>query len=206
MKQNIIGICILNMRKAKGLSQKELAEKLNYSDKVISKWERGESLPDIIAIESISKFFGITIDELVLGVRGNDSTRIADIQTAIPLTHSKKPSKILIWSIVPITLLWLSTIFAGIVMFLSVTFIYSLFLVAYGFMISYNDWETKYDGHEISIVNKPTKAFLMIDGVIVDQDISLLKMGIKLQSSLGNKSVSVYISSLFILKCEIVII
>lgn len=67
MDQNAIGLNIVRLRKAKGLSQKELAEKLNYSDKVISKWERGESLPDIIAIEAMSKFFGISIDEFVRG-------------------------------------------------------------------------------------------------------------------------------------------
>ena len=51
-------------RKANKLTQLELAEKLNYSDKAISKWERGESLPDLYTLNVIAEFFGITINDL----------------------------------------------------------------------------------------------------------------------------------------------
>lgn len=61
-----IGKAIAKLRKDYGLTQQDLAKKINYSDKVISKWERGESLPDINAINSIASFFNISIDELVL--------------------------------------------------------------------------------------------------------------------------------------------
>ena len=52
-------------RKAFNLTQAELAEKLNYSDKAVSKWERGESVPDLSVLVTISKFYGISIDKLV---------------------------------------------------------------------------------------------------------------------------------------------
>lgn len=52
-------------RKQFNLTQLELAEKLNYSDKSVSKWERGEGVPDIYVIVELSKFFGVTIDQLV---------------------------------------------------------------------------------------------------------------------------------------------
>lgn len=52
-------------RKANGLTQLELAEKLNYSDKAISKWERGESLPDLYILQTIADMFGITLNDLV---------------------------------------------------------------------------------------------------------------------------------------------
>jgi transcriptional regulator with XRE-family HTH domain len=52
-------------RKASGLTQLELAEKLNYSDKAISKWERGESLPDLYVLHTIANMFGITLNDLV---------------------------------------------------------------------------------------------------------------------------------------------
>ena len=56
---------LLAYRKARGLTQSQLAEKLNYSDKSISKWERGDVLPDIVTISMIAEFFSITIDALI---------------------------------------------------------------------------------------------------------------------------------------------
>ena len=53
------------LRKGAGLTQAELAEKLNYSDKAVSKWERGESLPDIYVLKQIADFFGLTVDGLI---------------------------------------------------------------------------------------------------------------------------------------------
>ncbi len=52
-------------RKAFGLTQVELAEKLNYSDKAVSKWERGDSVPDLTVLKQIADFYGITIDKLI---------------------------------------------------------------------------------------------------------------------------------------------
>ena len=52
-------------RKAFGLTQAELAEKLNYSDKAVSKWERGESVPDLVVLKQIADFYGVTIDKLI---------------------------------------------------------------------------------------------------------------------------------------------
>lgn len=56
---------IAALRAKCGLTQLELAEKLNYSDKAVSKWERGESLPDISAFFEMSKIFGVSIDDIV---------------------------------------------------------------------------------------------------------------------------------------------
>ena len=52
-------------RKSLGLTQGELAERINYSDKAVSKWERGEALPDLEVVKVISEIFGTTIDDLV---------------------------------------------------------------------------------------------------------------------------------------------
>lgn len=52
-------------RKKMSLTQLELATKLNYSDKSISKWERGEGVPDIFVITELSKFFGVNVDSLL---------------------------------------------------------------------------------------------------------------------------------------------
>lgn len=59
-----IGKNITEYRKLAGLSQIEFAEKLNYSDKAISKWERGESLPDVVVLKQIADLFGVTLNDL----------------------------------------------------------------------------------------------------------------------------------------------
>lgn len=62
--KKIIAENIVKYRKALGLTQSQLAEKLNYSDKAVSKWERGDSLPDIIVLKEMSLLFNISLDTL----------------------------------------------------------------------------------------------------------------------------------------------
>lgn len=62
---------LINLRKAKNLTQLQLAEKLNYSDKAISKWEVGSVLPDVETLQSIAEFFGITINDLIYAKKKN---------------------------------------------------------------------------------------------------------------------------------------
>ena len=56
---------IIKYRKKLGLTQLELAEKLNYSDKTLSKWERGESIPDIVTLKQLADIFNISVDMLI---------------------------------------------------------------------------------------------------------------------------------------------
>lgn len=63
--KQIIAENIVHYRKEMGLTQAELAEKLNYSDKAVSKWERAESYPDIATLAALAKMFGITLDMLI---------------------------------------------------------------------------------------------------------------------------------------------
>lgn len=60
-----IGINIATYRKRSGMTQAGLAEKLNYSDKAVSKWERGESVPDVLILCQLAEVFQITVNELV---------------------------------------------------------------------------------------------------------------------------------------------
>ena len=60
-----IGANISAHRKRLGLTQAGLAEKLNYSDKAISKWERGESIPDVLTLMQLAEQFGITVNDLL---------------------------------------------------------------------------------------------------------------------------------------------
>lgn len=63
--KDIIAKNITELRKKSQITQFELAEKLNYSDKAVSKWERGESIPDVTVLCEIAKLFGVTLDYLV---------------------------------------------------------------------------------------------------------------------------------------------
>lgn len=61
----IIAKNITILRQNAKMTQSELAEKLNYSDKAISKWERGESIPDITVLKTLADLFGVPLDYLV---------------------------------------------------------------------------------------------------------------------------------------------
>lgn len=61
-----IGANIAAYRKRAGMTQMGLAEKLNYSDKAISKWERGESVPDVLTLAQLAEQFGITVNDLLV--------------------------------------------------------------------------------------------------------------------------------------------
>ena len=62
-KEQIIAENLIYYRKAAGLTQLEIAEKFNYSDKSISKWERAEGLPDVLVLKALADFYGIKVDD-----------------------------------------------------------------------------------------------------------------------------------------------
>jgi transcriptional regulator with XRE-family HTH domain len=64
--KQIIARNIIDLRKSMQLTQAELAEKLNYSDKAISKWERAESVPDVAILKQIADLFGVKVDYLLV--------------------------------------------------------------------------------------------------------------------------------------------
>lgn len=60
-----IAINITELRKKNGMTQAELAESLNYSDKSVSKWERGDGIPDVVVLQNIAELFGVTLNDLI---------------------------------------------------------------------------------------------------------------------------------------------
>ena len=56
---------LIRLRLKSGLTQAGLGEKLNYSDKSVSKWERGEAVPDVFVIKQIADLYGVTVDDLL---------------------------------------------------------------------------------------------------------------------------------------------
>ena len=72
-----IGSNIASYRKRAGLTQAGLAERLSYSDKAVSKWERGESMPDVTTLVQLAEQFDITVNDLVVdpdALPGNPGT------------------------------------------------------------------------------------------------------------------------------------
>ena len=69
MNPEMIGKFISSCRKDKGLTQMQLAEKLNISNRAVSKWETGKSIPDVSIMLELCEILGITVNELLSGER-----------------------------------------------------------------------------------------------------------------------------------------
>ena len=63
--KRIVAQNIVSLRTSRNMTQLELAEQLNYTDKAVSKWERAESLPDVTVLKAIAAVFGVTVDYLL---------------------------------------------------------------------------------------------------------------------------------------------
>lgn len=86
--KSIIAENITLLRKGSGMTQIELAEKLNYSDKSVSKWERGESVPDIAVLKQMADMFGVTVDYIITD--GHDALPSAeDVENKLMLARKK---------------------------------------------------------------------------------------------------------------------
>ncbi|WP_050697303.1 helix-turn-helix domain-containing protein [Anaeromassilibacillus senegalensis] len=86
MNQVVIGQFIMKKRKEKNLTQEQLAEKLNVSNKTISKWETGKCMPDYGVIEALCKELDMTVSELMDGEKKEkNSIRVYDEQQILDL-------------------------------------------------------------------------------------------------------------------------
>ena len=63
--KQIVANNLIRLRQREGMTQADLGEKLNYSDKTVSKWERGESLPDAFVLKRIGEIFDVSVDSLL---------------------------------------------------------------------------------------------------------------------------------------------
>ncbi len=78
--KRIVAENLIRLRQNSGMTQADLGEKLNYSDKTVSKWERAESLPDVYVLKQISTIFGVTID-MLLSPHGKEDFEIESTET-----------------------------------------------------------------------------------------------------------------------------
>ncbi|MBQ7086696.1 MAG: helix-turn-helix transcriptional regulator [Clostridia bacterium] len=95
MEKKTIGAFIAALRKANGMTQKDLAEKLNVSDKTVSRWERNDSAPDLSVIPVIAEIFGVTCDELLRGERRPAEERTESTEAETTAKGEKQKQRLL---------------------------------------------------------------------------------------------------------------
>ena len=95
--KTLLGANIVAYRKRSGLTQAKLAERLNYSDKAVSKWERGESMPDVLTLVQLAELFDTSVDELLRDpneIPEHIPSRIEQaMETAVEKTLKRKANK-----------------------------------------------------------------------------------------------------------------
>lgn len=126
--KKIIANNMLVFRKRSGLTQAELAEKINYSDKAVSKWERGDGIPDVLVLCEMAEIFGVTLNDMV---SENAPRKVPPMRaTRVVITCLSVAIVWLVATLVNITLLialpsfsygWLSYIYALPVSFIVLT-------------------------------------------------------------------------------------
>ena len=125
MTRKSMGQFMAALRKANGMTQREVADRLNVSDKAVSRWERDECAPDLSLIPAIAELYGVTCDELLKGERiikepktedmeGNTEKKIekkVDRQLKALVNRSLSSFKTLIWISLALSLVGLICMF-----------------------------------------------------------------------------------------------
>ena len=121
---------LYQLRKQKGLSQEELASRLNVSRQTVSKWEVGDSTPDMEKLVAMSALFDVSLDQLVLGKEAPQTTvpvkseLVTTISEKVLTPDNKKKAK---------SALKIAAIIAGIVLFIDAVTMIIYLLVNGGF-------------------------------------------------------------------------
>ena len=166
MNQVKIGSFIAERRKLKGLTQMQLAEKLNITDKAISKWERGIAMPDSSIMLDLCEILGITVNELLSGeeiVMGNGNQKNEQLLIEMAQVMERRNKSIwgsmwllLIISMVSLIASLLAAAFLipeGVWQFVVIIVACIVFLVPCFYVlkleVSIGAYKCKYCGHEI---------------------------------------------------------
>ena len=115
---------VVALRRKSGMTQQELADALRYTDKAVSKWERAESIPDVVILKRVADLFGVTVDYLLVSH--------ADDPATVPLPPSHRRYKHGLIMGISILLVWLVATFAFVIaMPLAVSFpVWLIFIYA----------------------------------------------------------------------------
>ena len=206
MNESLLISNIIYLRKKHNLTQKELSLHLNYSDKVISKWERGEALPDIKALSTISNYYGINIDQLIHDNLSNANMNHR-VSNQLDYKWIKKLPDGLSWTI-PIlfiihlftSFLWMGpgAFFIILILFIPLALIQDIILFNCIAIATYKN-------HEIKVKNTISKTQLFIDNVLVDQNTSIFRMSFNLTGKIDQTTIKANISTIIAFKLIIFI-
>ena len=114
-----IGGNIAAYRKNAGLTQAGLAEKLNYSDKAVSKWERGESIPDVLTLMALADQFSITVNDLIAdpnALPADSDSRLEKAMTQVSEKALKRKANKNVILALSTTLVWFVALLVFVVM------------------------------------------------------------------------------------------
>ena len=114
-----IGGNIAAYRKQAGLTQAGLAEKLNYSDKAVSKWERGESIPDVLTLLQLAEQFGITVNDLLSdpdALPADSDSRLEKAMTQVSEKALKRKANKSVILALSSTLVWFIALLAFVIL------------------------------------------------------------------------------------------
>ncbi len=90
MDQKKIGLFLKELRKEKSITQEELAEKLNVSNRTISRWETGNNMPDISLLVELSELYHVSIPEIIDGERKSENMNQETRDTAVKMAEYSK--------------------------------------------------------------------------------------------------------------------
>ena len=105
-----IGKFIATSRKKKGLTQIELADKLNITDRAVSKWERGKGCPDISLLEDLSKILDVSIIELLKGEKMKKNKSLEKEELLYSMNYAKENTKMKMYKTISNVIVTLITV------------------------------------------------------------------------------------------------
>lgn len=120
------GNLIKELRKAKGMTQKDLADKLNITDRAVSKWERGLCAPDISLLEPLSEILEVKITDLISGEQSVEEEKAVETKVLEVINYSEKELKkktsvlkrrvaVVSAVVVAMILLWIANLWAPVI-------------------------------------------------------------------------------------------
>lgn len=180
--KKIIAKNLIDLRTRAKLTQLELANELNYSDKAISKWEHGDSMPDIVILKQIADLFNVTVDYLLT----------SDHSDYIPKTNNTNLVRtrgvitglavLCVW-LISTTLFVLSTILFNLATKMWLTFIYSVPLSMIVWLVFNSLWFNKRVNYFIiSIMIWSIIASIHLTGIVIGFNLwALFLIGIPAQ-------------------------
>lgn len=174
MNQRELQQNIINFRIQKGLTQKQLASELNYSDKVISKWERGESLPNVEVLSELASFFNTSVDFLI--GRNENNFSIDHEILKLESIKTESPSFLELLFILPFAMFAGASAISIHSLFSPSFFLLGISIVIYSFILAKSTFETQYKGNQIKVKNRAFKVTIYVNDEVVLVDKSVFRV------------------------------